>query len=145
MNLAHNIPVNIGEEDYLVYSNGRRREWNAKEVKKMLRNNVSEQGSRGPMWFSKRVPRFSFVAWTTSLNRLPKTDRLCSWGMNANEECVLCKSQNESRDHLFFECHFATEIWCEGVRRTCIKLGSNNWNDIIQQLRLYRGRKDWRV
>lgn len=36
------------------------------------------------------------------LKELPTLDRLKSWDMNVQEDCVLCDGGRESRDHLFF-------------------------------------------
>ncbi|XVE94636.1 hypothetical protein REPUB_Repub02eG0026000 [Reevesia pubescens] len=45
------------------------------------------------------------------LNRLPTRDRLASWGMVTDTDCVLCGFALESRDHLFFGCFYSKEIW----------------------------------
>ncbi|XP_020874182.1 uncharacterized protein LOC110226574, partial [Arabidopsis lyrata subsp. lyrata] len=33
------------------------------------------------------------------------------WGLNVPSVCLLCNSQNESRQHLFFDCSYAAEVW----------------------------------
>ena len=51
------------------------------------------------------------IAWLAILNRLPIVDRLRSQGMDMDGLCLLCKQEQESRDHLFFSCSFSKEIW----------------------------------
>lgn len=33
------------------------------------------------------------------------------WGLDVPAICVLCSANNETRQHLFFECPFSTSIW----------------------------------
>lgn len=61
-----------------------------------------------------------------------------------NEVCVLCQSQLESRNHLFFECDFSKAIWREGVRRNCTALGSTQWRDIVDYLQQISNQKGLR-
>lgn len=110
VSLAQNISINLTTEDFLVYGDRRRRDWNAKEVKNLLRGTRRNQGCKELLWFRNFIPHFSFVVWTAYLNKLPTAERLGKWGINVNEVCVLCKAHKESRDHLFFECEFAVKI-----------------------------------
>ena len=38
-------------------------------------------------------------------------DRLQRWGMNVPPECLLCTGSEESRQHLFFDCAYSSEVW----------------------------------
>ncbi|XP_020254179.1 uncharacterized protein LOC109831256 [Asparagus officinalis] len=44
-------------------------------------------------------------------NRLATRDRLSKFGISSMEDCVLCSSEKETRDHLFFQCPFTAFIW----------------------------------
>ncbi|WZZ40579.1 hypothetical protein YC2023_036838 [Brassica napus] len=63
------------------------------------------------VWFKEEIPRCSFISWTAFLGRLPTRDRLISWGIYVPPGCVLCSSADETHDHLFFECTFASAAW----------------------------------
>ncbi|KAG2315956.1 hypothetical protein Bca52824_019078 [Brassica carinata] len=63
------------------------------------------------IWFKEEIPRCSFVAWMAILSRLPTKDRLSSWGMNVQVQCVLCSAGQESHQHLFFMCPFVSAVW----------------------------------
>ena len=63
------------------------------------------------VWFKEEIPRCSFISWTAFLGRLPTRDRLISWGISVPPGCVLCSSADETHDHLFFECTFASATW----------------------------------
>lgn len=43
---------------------------------------------KGAVWFKHHIPRFSFLAWLTILNRLPTRDRLVSWGLQIVNKCL---------------------------------------------------------
>lgn len=128
---AHNLEINEAEEDFLVYGAERNREWETHKVKRLFRRSSNRAGIKNLIWFKYHIPRYSFITWITWLNRLPTADRLSSWGMNVDESCVLCNLDNESRDHLFFECQFSSAVWREGVRRNCTLLNSENWQEIV--------------
>ena len=53
------------------------------------------------------VPKHAVIAWMAILNRLPTKDRLKSWELEIEGTCVLCKYEEECRDHLFFGCIFS--------------------------------------
>ena len=65
------------------------------------------------VWYTKHIPKHTLIAWMTILNKLPTKDRLSKWGIPlVSEQCLLCHSSSESRDHLFFRCPFSREVWC---------------------------------
>lgn len=62
------------------------------------------------VWFPMRTPRFAFIAWLAMQNRLFTMDMISVWSQ-VDVTCVLCKSNNESRDHLFFKCSYSSHLW----------------------------------
>lgn len=63
------------------------------------------------VWFKDRVPKHAFGCWVVARNRMLTQDRLRRWGLEVSPLCLLCNSENESRQHLFFDCSFSKEIW----------------------------------
>ncbi|XP_019096436.1 PREDICTED: uncharacterized protein LOC109130826 [Camelina sativa] len=63
------------------------------------------------VWFKGRIPRHAFISWVNSRGRLPTRDRLITWGLNVSPLCLLCNAHDESRQHLFFDCSVASEVW----------------------------------
>lgn len=64
-------------------------------------------------------------------NRMSTLDRVALWCQGLDTTCVLCKSAAESRDHLFFECSFSTQVWeyiAKGVLRSSY---TNVWSEIL--------------
>lgn len=137
--LAQHIPLNLEADDVIVYGEKRLKEWSSKEVKHMFRGNRGNLGYKNLIWFKNCVPRFSFITWIAALNKLPTADRLRGWGLQVMELCILCKNQNESRNHLFFECVYASTVWREGIRRNCTCLSTLKWEEITDYLKKTEG------
>ena len=57
------------------------------------------------------MPKHAVISWMATLNRLPTKDGMKKWGIEVDEECILCKEGKESRDHMFFTCRFSKSIW----------------------------------
>lgn len=74
-----------------------------------IRNKREPVGWSKVIWFTLGVPRFSFITWLAVKNRLSTGDRMRSWGMI--QGCPLCGEPDETRDHLFFACHYSFTVW----------------------------------
>jgi hypothetical protein len=63
---------------------------------------------------SRMLPKLKVFCWLLfhdRLNTLDIMDRK-QWNVENGFDCVLCNSYSmETRDHLFFECHFAHACW----------------------------------
>ncbi|XP_019265436.1 PREDICTED: uncharacterized protein LOC109242998 [Nicotiana attenuata] len=58
------------------------------------------------------IPRHQFILWMAMHRRLATVDRLIRWGIPVPAECVLCMTdEEETHDHLFFECSYSKFIW----------------------------------
>ncbi|KAK6790618.1 hypothetical protein RDI58_009699 [Solanum bulbocastanum] len=62
-------------------------------------------------------PRQNCILWLSMHSKLRKKDRLIRWGLNVNETCVLCNTEPESLQNLFFECIFSTIRMAEMEQR----------------------------
>lgn len=63
------------------------------------------------IWFAEGTPKFTFVTWLATHNRLATGDRVLRWNPQADSMCWLCKSAQETRDHIFFDCPFSKRVW----------------------------------
>ncbi|XP_019239422.1 PREDICTED: uncharacterized protein LOC109219416, partial [Nicotiana attenuata] len=73
--------------------------------------------------------------------KLYTRDRLQSWGMQVDQECVLCKQANESIQHLFFECTYAKALWSTVLAWQGIKRPVNGWNEELRWAEMQTKRK----
>ncbi|XP_010695394.1 uncharacterized protein LOC104908041 [Beta vulgaris subsp. vulgaris] len=60
---------------------------------------------------NQATPKSKFILWMALLNRLATTDRISKWKRDCNTLCKLCGVQEESVQHLFFECEYSKSIW----------------------------------
>ncbi|XP_074292090.1 uncharacterized protein LOC141618932 [Silene latifolia] len=75
------------------------------------------------------LPKHSFLCWLVARGRLLTQDRLVTLGVLSQNVCYLCGLQEESHQHLFFECIYsmkcirAVSAWCmvELPHRYCIQ------------------------
>ncbi|KAF8116953.1 hypothetical protein N665_0013s0012 [Sinapis alba] len=63
------------------------------------------------VWFSQGTPKYAFITWLVMLNRLSTMDRVMSWNASVYDACVLCNNAPETRNHLFFDCSFSSQLW----------------------------------
>ncbi|KAL9661428.1 hypothetical protein QQ045_026252 [Rhodiola kirilowii] len=96
-----------------------------------------EVGLRDPVdwfklvWNSFNAPRDSLNAWLAVQDKLLTRDRMSHWGIQISKSCALCQTENESRDHLFFECNFTQEVWTRVLAFLLIVPASNRWDFLI--------------
>lgn len=64
------------------------------------------------VWFQGRIPKHTFITWVLASNRLGTRDRMRSWGLQVPENCILCNTEEDTKQHLFFYCSFSSEVWC---------------------------------
>ncbi|XP_018466214.1 uncharacterized protein LOC108837688 [Raphanus sativus] len=63
------------------------------------------------VWFSGHIPKHAFLTWVNVRHRLTTRDRMRRWGLQVPASCVLCSSQDESHQHLFFDCSYSDAVW----------------------------------
>ena len=82
----------------------------------------------------KGIPKFKTPTWLFILDRCTTRNRLISWGLQSDPTCLLCNSEPESRDHLFFCCDYSFSVWGTLARNLNLLLPSNSWNDTLEAL-----------
>lgn len=85
------------------------------------------------VWFSRGIPKHSFLVWLVTLNRCPTRDCIISWGLSTSPQCLLCNAADESRDHLFFECPYSFEVW-NSLARKANCMPSPSWAQTLRYL-----------
>ena len=61
------------------------------------------------IWIKNSIPKLAFCLWLAVLGRLGTKDR--GFNSEINHICVLCNSQEEDYNHLFFKCTVSDIIW----------------------------------
>lgn len=66
-------------------------------------------------------------------NRLPTRDRMIHWGLAVPPVCLLCNGADESRDHLYWECNVAYDLW-KLIADRCGVLPQMRWVDSLNHM-----------
>ncbi|XP_022019070.1 uncharacterized protein LOC110919101 [Helianthus annuus] len=98
------------------------------------------------VWFSQCIPRHSFHLWLVIKNKLKTQDRLAVWevGSETNRRlmcCPLCKHGTDSRDHLFFVCGFASQVWSNIRMLVDLENVNDSWTSIAVWMERYSDSK----
>lgn len=86
------------------------------------------------LWFKEATPKFSFLTWLAAQNRLATGDRILQWNSQAFSTCWLCNAATETRDHLFFDCPFAKEVWRATIGDLAGGAVTTQWVILLQRL-----------
>ncbi|CAN1792257.1 hypothetical protein LINPERHAP1_LOCUS19606, partial [Linum perenne] len=63
------------------------------------------------IWKAGVPSKFACLSWKIYLGRVATQDNLQQRGMVLANRCVLCGTKEESVQHLFLSCAFASEVW----------------------------------
>nr|XP_043612011.1 uncharacterized protein LOC122583698 [Erigeron canadensis] len=85
--------------------------FNTKQAWQDLRNNWPRVEWNDPIWFKQFNPIHAFILWLAVQGRLMTLDRIDKWKQNGVVQCGLCKSGDETHEHLFFKYNFTEQIW----------------------------------
>ncbi|XP_071739438.1 uncharacterized protein [Rutidosis leptorrhynchoides] len=90
------------------------------------------------IWFPQGVSRQAFIMWLLVKEKLKTQDKLKAWDVGSsrhlNDSCALCKTQQDSHDHLFFECPFSMQVWSRVQQNIPLQILSYKWREIMDLL-----------
>ncbi|KAG5380854.1 hypothetical protein IGI04_028696 [Brassica rapa subsp. trilocularis] len=128
------INFNSQPDQYVWKINGKSSEkFSTGEVYQYLRGDVEEVNWAKVIWSPRSIPRQSFHAWLVVQNRIPTRDRLISWGLQVPSLCLLCNQTDESRDHLYWDCGYAFDLW-NRVAGRCGIVPQRSWDNSLNQM-----------
>jgi hypothetical protein len=106
--------------------------FNCFETWEVLRENMPTVSWWKTVWFSKAIPRHSFILWLAFQDALPTKARMSTWGYGGNVLCPFCYGCIESRDHLFFSCSFSRRIWKILLSACLVSDPRQEWDDVVE-------------
>ncbi|XP_013663372.1 uncharacterized protein LOC106368038 [Brassica napus] len=103
----------LGKRDVSLWRSkaGYKLQFSSKETWYLMREGSEECSWFRGVWFSKATPKLAFITWLAMLDRLSTMDRVSQWINGVDQKCVLCNSSLETRDHIFFDCSYSSEVW----------------------------------
>lgn len=122
-------------------SSGFKETFSTNDTWRMIRGSNEQFNWARGIWFSMATPKFAFVSWLAMLDRLSTMDRVSKWCSGADTICVLCKAAAETRNHLFFECAFSSQLWSHLSSGILMNSYSNVWSSLVLMISNCRGDK----
>ncbi|XP_022032639.1 uncharacterized protein LOC110933740 [Helianthus annuus] len=104
---------------------------------KLKGRNFWEVPSRGSMsWGWRKILSIRSIVRPHIWNKLKTQDRLAVWeaGSETNLNlmcCPLCHYDRDSRDHLFFQCVFADQVWANVKGMVNLDSVDNTWESLM--------------
>jgi len=83
------------------------------------------------VWFYQATPKFSFCVWLAALDRLSTGDRMANWKGVSSGSCVFCNHPTKSRDHLFFNCPYSSEVWTVTAKNILTTRFTTDWHLLL--------------
>lgn len=111
---------------------GYKQDFSTQETWCLLRSIRPSCSWASAIWFTQATPKYAFMAWLAVKNRMSTLDRILSWNPGVVGTCILCKNGAETRNHLFFECDYAAQIWECMVKGILKSAYTNTWDEIIE-------------
>ncbi|XP_021985901.1 uncharacterized protein LOC110882124 [Helianthus annuus] len=126
--LVHNVPDKPTWKDL----DGKDSYFSSKEVWNNIRSRGDTVSWFNMIWFSQCIPRHSFHMWLVIRNKLKTQDRLMIWeaGSATNLRLMCCPLCRYDRDHLFFQCNFASQVWNNVKTMVTLENVSDSWASI---------------
>ena len=122
---AEDIPLWKQREDRFSNQFSTKKTWQA------IRQSRAEcSWSRG-VWFPQSTLKYSFLVWVAIRNRLQTHDRMKMWNTSIDTKCILCEEEEETCQHLFFECKYSEKVWRKLVGGIMKDDFTHDWNEII--------------
>ncbi|GJW24117.1 reverse transcriptase zinc-binding domain-containing protein [Tanacetum coccineum] len=124
------------KDDKLVWknNNGKECKFSIRDVYKDMRFQSTKIKWAKLVWFSQCIPKQAFILWMVIQGKLMTCDRMAKWGSYNMTVCALCKRNDESHDHLFFNCKFSNDIWKQLKSMMQVQSNAKEWEDIINDL-----------
>ncbi|XP_074305864.1 uncharacterized protein LOC141641086 [Silene latifolia] len=62
------------------------------------------------VWYTWVLPKQAFIGWLIHRNAPNTRSKLCKLGLSSTANCVVCEMGEETHDHLFWDCAYASKI-----------------------------------
>lgn len=91
------------------------------------------------VWFPSHIPKGSLITWIAIQNRLSTEDRLVLFGIKNTSCCSFCFDE-ESHDHLFFNCPFTKQVWADVCNKSQLTWQSQSLSNLVTLLSATKGK-----
>lgn len=89
---------------------------------------------RGLVCHNRASLKCLFMIWMMVRGRLSTMDRLPSWRLEVNLQCMLCGEADESHQHIFIECAYSKELRALALRNFMFDHGCGRLDNEVSRL-----------
>jgi hypothetical protein len=95
--------------------------FSVKEAYRIHGNHCNQEADTiwGKIWSSALWPKVSTFLWLIIHNRILTWDNLRKRGFTGLSMCVLCQTQEETKEHLFNACRYSQTVWDQDAQIMC--------------------------
>ncbi|XP_074313996.1 uncharacterized protein LOC141649201 [Silene latifolia] len=97
------------------------------------------------VWNTAVLPKHGFIMVLAVQGKLATVDKLNQKGQCIVNRCILCKKDNESHQHLFFKCSFASTVWIGVLQWLRMSYRTRNMRKELQWIARFQKRKHWKA
>lgn len=126
-------------KDHHKWSLNANSEFSISSLSNELRTQYPKVAWNKSIWFSSHIPKCIMIAWLAIHNRLSTGDRLVLFGAILVSCWVFCPWV-ETRDHIFFNCAFTSQIWSQILTHIYITWTSRSWANWIKHISDVKGK-----
>ncbi|XP_058775814.1 uncharacterized protein LOC131650101 [Vicia villosa] len=90
-------------------------------------------------------PRANFVTWMLCHEKLATKDRLRRFKLITDSICSICKEDDESIAHLFFECRDNKDVWCQVLKWIDYAHRPLPWKEELKWITKEATKKGWKT
>ena len=89
------------------------------------------------VWTSKVAPKIKYFMWRMIHKCLPTKISLKEKGVQLYASCAVCGSQEETMEHVFFNCILSNVVWRNGFSGMQVQRDNNRdnmkfWEDVLE-------------
>lgn len=103
--------VHIHAQDNIIWENDSCLQVKASSIWNTIRRRRAQTHWVRVVWHSLHIPKCSFILWLGLKNRLLTRDRMIQFGMNAEPNCLLCSTGQETANHLLMFCPYTRAVF----------------------------------
>ncbi|XP_071705361.1 uncharacterized protein [Rutidosis leptorrhynchoides] len=133
-------PPDLSKSDVMCWrqSDGNLVDFSTKEAWETFRPRATKVIWHSVVWFSQCIPRHAFIVWLMVGEKLKTQDKIRVWDICANQNvnlsCSLCGNQQDSHNHLFFECTYSKQVWNQVQGLMPLRSLGDNWKEVIHKI-----------
>lgn len=82
------------------------------------------------LWQLAIWPKLQLFAWRTLLDKLPTRAHQGGWDASISHLCPICRTEDETVNHLFVRCSFAKSLWISlptSIQRPASSMSFTHW------------------